>query len=80
MTGDKIAYAYDNAPRCGARSKINNGAPCRAPAIKNKARCRFHGGKGSGARVGNSNALRHGQTTQKMKNFRILVKKIISAT
>lgn len=40
-----IAHA---SPRCGARCRRNGGAPCRAPAIKGKARCRMHGGKSSG--------------------------------
>lgn len=36
---------------CGARSKQNNHQPCRQPAMKNKARCRLHGGKSSGAKT-----------------------------
>ena len=36
------------SPRCGARTR--SGAPCRAPAVAGKKRCRMHGGaKGSGA-------------------------------
>lgn len=46
------------APRCGARTRA--GHPCRSPAVKGNARCRMHGGKGSGAPRGNSNALKHG--------------------
>lgn len=46
------------APRCGARTR--SGATCRSPAVKGKTRCRMHGGKGSGAPRGNSNALKHG--------------------
>jgi len=46
------------APRCGARTR--SGAPCRAPAIKGKHRCRMHGGKGSGAPRGNRHAWKHG--------------------
>ncbi|WP_082545576.1 MULTISPECIES: HGGxSTG domain-containing protein [unclassified Sphingomonas] len=46
------------APRCGARTRC--GAPCRSPAVQGRARCRMHGGKGSGAPRGNRNAWKHG--------------------
>ena len=65
------AYAFDSAPRCGAKTKSNHGNPCRCPAIKGKARCRVHGGaRGSGAPRGNVNALTHGNTTAAAKVFR----------
>ena len=35
---------FNNAPRCGARAKRNNRNLCRAPVIRGKKRCRFHGG------------------------------------
>lgn len=69
-----ISYAFNNAPRCGAKSKRNNGNPCRAPAVRGKLRCRFHGGsKGSGGQQDNRNALKHGYTTAEAKNFRVVV-------
>ena len=38
-----------------------SGNPCRSPAVRGKRRCRMHGGAaGSGAPMGNKNALRHG--------------------
>jgi len=46
------------APRCGARTRA--GHACRSPAIHGRARCRMHGGKGSGAPRGNRNAWKHG--------------------
>ena len=47
------------SPRCGARTRA--GAPCRAPAVRARRRCRMHGGaKGAGARPGNANARKHG--------------------
>jgi len=52
------------ARRCGAKTR--NGKPCRSPAVQGKTRCRMHGGKGSGAPVGNNNALRTGLYTQQM--------------
>ena len=48
--------------RCGARTR--NGNPCRSPAVRGKRRCRMHGGAaGTGAPIGNKNALRHGHYT-----------------
>ena len=71
-------YAFDNAPRCGARTKRNNGKPCQAPAVRGKSRCRLHGGsKGSGANAGNQNALKHGNSTTKAKVTRRAVRKAI---
>jgi glucans biosynthesis protein len=49
----------DRTLRCGARTRSGN--PCRSPAVRGKRRCRMHGGAaGSGAPMGNKNALRHG--------------------
>ena len=45
MTG----YPMQRAPRCGARTRSGN--PCRAPATRDKARCRMHGGKSTGRPV-----------------------------
>jgi len=71
-------YAFDNAPGCGARAKNNNGNPCRSPAVRDKKRCRIHGGsKGSGAQKDNTNALKHGLTTAETKGFRKTVRQII---
>jgi hypothetical protein len=48
--------------RCAARTR--SGKPCRSPAVRDKTRCRMHGGAaGSGAPIGNKNALRHGHYT-----------------
>ena len=45
--------------RCGARTR--SGSSCRSPTVRGKRRCRMHGGAaGSGAPIGNTNALRHG--------------------
>lgn len=47
------------SPRCGARTR--SGAPCQAPAVAGKARCRKHGGAaGSGGQAGNQNAWKDG--------------------
>jgi glucans biosynthesis protein len=48
------------APRC--RARIRNGKLCQSPVVKGKSRCRIHGGApGSGAPIGNRNALKHGR-------------------
>ncbi|HUW73386.1 MAG TPA: HGGxSTG domain-containing protein [Methyloceanibacter sp.] len=50
------------SPRCGAKTR--RGTSCRAPAVSGKKRCRMHGGAaGSGAPVGNKNAVKHGAYT-----------------
>lgn len=46
------------APRCGARTK--SGASCRSPAVKDRLRCRMHGGTNRGAPKNNRNAWKHG--------------------
>jgi hypothetical protein len=49
--------------RCGAKTR--RGSPCRAPAVAGKKRCRMHGGApGSGAPIGNQNALKKGLYTR----------------
>lgn len=71
-------YAFDAAPRCGARTKNNNGMPCRSPAIKGKARCRVHGGAyGTGAKIGNTNALKNGVYTYKVKIFKKTIRQTL---
>ena len=56
------------SPRCGAKTR--KGTPCQAPAVAGKARCRMHGGaKGSGAPIGNQNALKHGMYTRDSLEF-----------
>lgn len=47
------------ARRCGAKTR--SGAPCNAPAIHGKQRCRMHGGNSPGAPKGNQNAFKHGR-------------------
>ncbi len=49
---------FTNAPRCGAKNR--KGTPCKMPAMKN-GRCRLHGGKSTGAPLGNQNARKHGE-------------------
>ena len=60
--------AMRQSPRCGAKTR--KGTPCIAPAVTGKARCRMHGGAaGSGAPIGNRNALKHGLYTAESRAF-----------
>jgi len=59
--GNRDTGRLNTAPRCGAKTR--KGGPCRAPAIHGKARCRMHGGRGSGAPLENRNGLKHGLFT-----------------
>ena len=64
------------SPRCGAQTR--SGSPCQSPAVKGKQRCRMHGGaSGSGARAGNTNALKHGRYTGEMLEFRRAVRELL---
>jgi hypothetical protein len=52
-----------SSPRCGAKTR--SGRSCRSPTVRGKKRCRMHGGApGSGAPLGNDNALKHGLFTR----------------
>ena len=53
-----------DAPRCGARTRA--GTECQSPAVKDKRRCRMHGGTNPGAPIGNRNARKHGGYSAKM--------------
>jgi hypothetical protein len=77
-TENEPDYSFNKAPRCGAKTKHNNGNPCRCPAVRNKNRCRLHGGaKGSGGQKHNQNALKHGMHTAEVKRFKKTVKNIL---
>ena len=55
-----------SSQRCGARTR--SGGSCRPPAASGKRRCRMHGGApGSGAPLGNKNAVKHGRFTRERK-------------
>lgn len=74
--------AMQASPRCGAKTR--SGAPCTAPAVAGKRRCRMHGGApGSGAPLGNKNALKHGdyarETKEDLKSVHALTRKAIAA-
>lgn len=71
---EKPRFAFDLAPRCGARTRVNHGALCKAPAMHGKRRCRMHGGKGSGASIANKNAWKNGCYSAKARRLRSQIK------
>lgn len=74
-------YAFENAQRCGAKTKRYNGRPCQSPAVRGKNRCRIHGGgKGSGGQIHNKNALKHGLTTTHVKTLRKCIRTLLNDT
>ncbi len=52
----KAPCQHENYRFCGAKTRA--GTPCRAPAIRNRARCRMHGGKSPGRPIIHGNYCR----------------------
>lgn len=68
-------YPFLQSPRCGATTRRRTA--CQSPAVRNKQRCRMHGGShGTGAPLGSQNALKHSFTTGKAKALKRKVKAI----
>jgi ribosomal protein L32 len=69
-----------SCPRCGARTR--SGRPCQSPAMKNRRRCRLHGGLSTGPRtvegLARIRAARttHGMRTAEMEQMRALVREL----
>ncbi|WP_082467628.1 MULTISPECIES: HGGxSTG domain-containing protein [unclassified Sphingomonas] len=66
------------APRCLAKTR--RGTECQSPAVRDKRRCRMHGGApGSGGQPGNSNALKHGARSKELNDRTRWVREIAAA-
>ena len=76
MTENMPDNPMNRAPRCGARTRRQTACEC--PAMKN-GRCKFHGGKSTGAPKGNSNALKHGLRSAQMRLNRALLREMIAS-
>jgi hypothetical protein len=64
------------APRCGAKSRA--GTPCRCPAIRERARCRLHGGRSTGAPRGLKNGnYRDGTYTLEAQQERVWLRDLL---
>lgn len=67
------------APRCGARTRAST--PCRCPAMRNRRRCRIHGGRSTGPRTAagleRSRRARwqHGHCSQEARAARVLAQR-----
>lgn len=70
-----VVYPFMQSIRCGAKTR--QGLSCKSPAVRDRKRCRMHGGTNNGAPVGNSYALKNGFTTKKAKQLKKAVKDII---
>ncbi len=67
------------SPRCGAKTR--SGRPRNSPAVRGKKRCRMHGGaNGSGAPLGNQNALKHGLYTKEAIEERRKLSRLLKTT
>jgi len=65
-----------HASVCGAKTR--KGSLCKNRPVTGKRRCRMHGGApGSGAPLGNSNALKHGLYTEEAKAERREIRRLI---
>ena len=65
-------YAANSAPRCTARSK-RSGLPCKAPAVRGWAVCRFHGARGGHAPGKDHPQYQHGGRSRDTEEIRKLV-------
>jgi hypothetical protein len=62
--------------RCGAKTRA--GSPCQCPAIKNRKRCRLHGGLSPGAPPGPANGrFKDGFWTREAVEERRWVKSLV---
>ncbi|RYG30842.1 MAG: hypothetical protein EON93_14045 [Burkholderiales bacterium] len=75
-THKRNTVSMHEAPRCGAKTR--SGSSCRSPAVHGAQRCRMHGGKGSGAPVGNCNAQKHGRYGHEMNDRRRRVRGLLA--
>ncbi|MEL6859253.1 MAG: HGGxSTG domain-containing protein [Pseudomonadota bacterium] len=55
---------------CGAKTR--SGKPCQSRPMPN-GRCRMHGGKSSGAPLGNKNAIKHGRYSRRTRAIASLI-------
>ncbi len=72
----KREYAFEKAARCSATSK-RTGKPCRAPAVKGWAVCRFHGARGGGPEGNRNGRYLHGLYTKEAVEERRLRRELL---
>lgn len=64
------------APRCWAKTR--RGTACQSPAMRNRKRCRIHGGANPGAPKGNQNAYRHGMRSTEAAEMKSAVRVLLN--
>ena len=62
-------------PRCSATAKTT-GVRCKQASMKN-GKCYWHGGKSTGAPLGNKNSIKHGLYTRDALEERKLVRQLL---
>jgi hypothetical protein len=68
-------YPMNRSPRCGARTR--SGSPCRSPALRNKKRCRLHGGWSPGAPLGQQHPnFKNGKFTKEGQALRTMLREM----
>lgn len=78
QTDNTITYPFMRSVRCGAKTR--QGTACQSPAVRDRNRCRMHGGTNNGAPIGNVNALKNGFSTKKVKQIKKAVKMLLDET
>ena len=67
-----------NNPKPKCLAKTRHGTLCKTACVKGKKRCRMHGGaKGSGAKIGNKNAFKHGRYSSEAIKMRLETNQLI---
>jgi hypothetical protein len=66
----------NDAPRCGAKNHA--GLPCQSPPVKDRKRCRIHGGASTGAPRGHRNGnFKDGHWTKKAIDERRFIRSLL---
>lgn len=79
MHPEPLVKRLQRACRCGVRTRT--GAPCQAPAIRGRARCRMHGGRSPGAPKGVANGnYVSGRWTEEAVEIKAAVRALVKAS
>ena len=76
QTDNTIIYPFMRSVRCGAKTR--QGTACQSPAVRERKRCRMHGGTNNGAPIGNCNAFKNGFSTKEVKQIKKTVRMLIN--
>lgn len=76
---DQRLTQLNAAPRCGAKTRARS--PCQCPAMRDRKRCRLHGGKSTGAPRGAANGnYKDGNWTIEAQEERKLIGELLRAS